>query len=741
MVFKGKTTYWLIISFMFIVALSVSGFVFFEYYEAKKQAVDEQELLIIRNNYLLKDMAYNMERIRFNEKEIKEKLEYAIILYRLSYGIFFNGGIVPKRDKNKILPPAEEEYRQLFTEVTNYTEEIRKLSEYVIQTPYHIYMSNLGDSMVNGKVVVTDISERRVNPQVIQNIEQFTIKTKEAEEINNKLLDIALNKKSKYENGQQIALFIVITLITILSVVHLIIINKKLFKELKQLLGEFAKPEKAFQKHTPYYQEYTTKTLFESFDNFRNILSQINKTIKHITTTDLKTKPIEEIQNTPLHETLLDLQEQLQKIEEEKIIKLEESKIRNWNIQGRNKIIKILQTIRNINELADRLIVELVKYLKAAQGGIFILNNKDGEEPYLEMLSAFAYDRKKIIEKQIPLGEGLLGMVALEKNTYWLKEIPRDYIEIESGLGESPPKTLVISPLIADRQVIGVMEIASINKFKEYEVDFIKEISQSIGAALNTAQVTERTAQLLEESRKKTEELAIQDATMQLKLKEIEETQNIAKKSKVQMTSLIQLINKSFLKCELDLDGNIKGINDKFLLVTNFYEEELINIKFRTLLSESYAIKFDEKIEQIKNDKPTSFILFMKTKTNEDLWMRTQMILIKDENNKPINILLIGVNVTKQKELESKNDSLLKETQEATTALTQIQKQLTEKQNEINAITEKLKIEKQNEINTITEKLQKEIKYYKSINKQTIQETSTPDDTKYFNWIDEIATK
>ena len=124
----------------------------------------------------------------------------------------------------------------------------------------------------------------------------------------------------------------------------------------------------------------------------------------------------------------------------------------------------------------------LVNYLDANQGGLFLLNDDKNDEPHLELVSSFAFNRKKAKKKTILIGEGLVGNCVVEKHSVYLKEIPEDYIEITSGLGDSPPRSLLIVPLKLEDNVFGVVEIASFHEFLPHHIEFVEKIGESIAS-------------------------------------------------------------------------------------------------------------------------------------------------------------------------------------------------------------------------------------------------------------------
>src|SRR6056297_3621270 len=99
------------------------------------------------------------------------------------------------------------------------------------------------------------------------------------------------------------------------------------------------------------------------------------------------------------------------------------------------------------------------------------MEEDDEGNNFLNLKSAFAFDRKKFMERKIPLGDGLVGTCAIEKQSIYMTDIPEDYMEVTSGLGDSNPDCLLIVPLKIEEEVMGVVEIASLKKFEDYQIE------------------------------------------------------------------------------------------------------------------------------------------------------------------------------------------------------------------------------------------------------------------------------
>jgi putative methionine-R-sulfoxide reductase with GAF domain len=220
-------------------------------------------------------------------------------------------------------------------------------------------------------------------------------------------------------------------------------------------------------------------------------------------------------ENDVLGTSLLTLRDNLQnaKLEEEKRKKEDEQ--RNRTNVGLTLFADILrQHPENLNLLADKIISALVKFLDANQGAIFYLNDSDKANVYYELIGAFAYNRKKYLNKQIKPGEGLVGAVAIEKYTVYMTDIPDDYIEIESGTGSANPRSVLIIPLKMEENVLGVIELASFNRFEKYEIEMAEKIAESISSSLANTSINMQTIALLEKS--KDMEMAVLDQEKEL---------------------------------------------------------------------------------------------------------------------------------------------------------------------------------------------------------------------------------
>jgi len=240
-----------------------------------------------------------------------------------------------------------------------------------------------------------------------------------------------------------------------------------------------------------------------------------------------------------LGKSLLDMRDNLIKARnEENKRKNEEEKVK-WVNEGLALFGDILrQNNSNITLLGDEIIKNLVWYLKATQGGLFVINDKSEHEEF-ELIAAFAFDRKKFMQKSFAKGEGLVGTCAAEKDVIHLIEIPQEYIEVTSGLGGANPNTLLLVPLIIEDEVLGVIELTSFNKFVPHEIDLVKKLAQSIASTLHSVKINARTSELLEKSQEQAEMMAAQEEEMRQNMEEMQATQEEMKRKEDVMKHIL----------------------------------------------------------------------------------------------------------------------------------------------------------------------------------------------------------
>ena len=168
-------------------------------------------------------------------------------------------------------------------------------------------------------------------------------------------------------------------------------------------------------------------------------------------------------------------------------------------------------------EAVARLLMSEVTPLVSGHHAVFYLSTLEAgaREPVLQLLSSYAYQERKSLSNRFARGEGLVGQCALEKKSIVVRNVPGDYIQISSGLGASPPLSVIVMPVLFEGEIMAVIEIASFSEFSEIHRTFLAQLAESVGVVLNMIQANTRTEELLEQSQQLTQELQSQSEELQ----------------------------------------------------------------------------------------------------------------------------------------------------------------------------------------------------------------------------------
>ncbi|MEM7551360.1 MAG: GAF domain-containing protein [Bacteroidota bacterium] len=244
---------------------------------------------------------------------------------------------------------------------------------------------------------------------------------------------------------------------------------------------------------------------------------------------------------------LMKMRDQMKKVKED-------DKRRIWHNDGISSISKIIRLNQDsFEQLCRKALKEIVDYSNSNQGGIFLVEDRDGsEEKILELKSSYAYGRDKFAEKALEPGQGLVGQCYLEKEYIYLQDIPSDYVNITSGLGKATPKELLIVPMLINEEVHGIIELASFNKFESHHIDFMNEIGTIMASSLVSLKTSLTTKKLLEQSQEQAEQMRSQEEEMRQNMEELQATQEEAHRKTMELEKVIEHQQKEIAELSED---------------------------------------------------------------------------------------------------------------------------------------------------------------------------------------------
>ncbi|MDN5211265.1 GAF domain-containing protein [Fulvivirgaceae bacterium BMA12] len=352
----------------------------------------------------------------------------------------------------------------------------------------------------------------------------------------------------------------------------------------------------------------------------------------------------------PLKGALVSMSAKMQEI-------AEEDKERNWIAEGLAKFIDLMRADNeDLKGLCNKIISNLVGYTGANQGGLFVLKREEEgnkeSETWLELMACYAYSHRKYLEKRIEIGEGMLGQAFLEKETVHLKVVPDDYINITSGLGEAPPKNILIVPLKTNEEVYGLVELASFTEFQPYKIDFIERLGENIAATISSVQVNERTNNLLKDTQQQTEELRAQEEEMRQNQEEMKATQEAVERKQKELeisekksTAIFENSNDAILVG--NKNGQINALNSSAKALFKVNDLDTYG-NSNTLLIQQFIKKFDTEKPDFffQKRRRTKAINTVQTQINVEVYMT------KEDLGGELNYIMYVRDISKEVEKE-----------------------------------------------------------------------------------------
>jgi HAMP domain-containing protein len=270
---------------------------------------------------------------------------------------------------------------------------------------------------------------------------------------------------------------------------------------------------------------------------------------------------------------------------------------RNWVNEGLAKFTDIIRDTENVERFYNAVLSNLIRYINGNQGYLYVMN-EEGNTPFLEVKAVYAYGKQRYLEEKkiIHYKQGLVGQAWFDKEPLYFTEIPQDFVNITSGMGEATPTCVFIVPLIVNEQVHGVIEIASFDPLETHQMEFVTKLSETIASTVSNVKTNERTKYLLEQSQQVTEEMRAQEEEMLQNMEEMQATQAEMTRKEREMTFMLNKMQKQ----EVEMNENIKKMEE--MQVTLQQEQEKNKQK-----AQNFKKKMETLDEELEGKKAELF--------------------------------------------------------------------------------------------------------------------------------------
>ncbi|WP_201276625.1 ATP-binding protein [Marisediminicola senii] len=187
----------------------------------------------------------------------------------------------------------------------------------------------------------------------------------------------------------------------------------------------------------------------------------------------------------------------------------------DWLKTNLERFTRMLQGQRDLEAVSNMILSELAPLVSAQHAVFYVISDStEGHDVTLRLQAGYGFRERKHLSTTYRVGEGLIGQCAREKKRILLIEVPDDYVRINSGLGSASPLSIVVVPVLFEGSVRAVFELASFSPFSPTHMEFLDQLTESIGLVLNTIEADTRTGDLLRQSQSLAEELRESNADL-----------------------------------------------------------------------------------------------------------------------------------------------------------------------------------------------------------------------------------
>lgn len=436
----------------------------------------------------------------------------------------------------------------------------------------------------------------------------------------------------------------VFLLVSVISAIYLVISITKPVNFLKNIVVKLGRGELDEEKRAKFTNDEIGDMAL-AMDNLVSGLKATTTFAENIGSGNYNTefKPLSE--HDVLGNALINMRNNLAKV-------ADDDKQRNWATEGLARFGEILRTNNNdLVKLSDEIIANLVKYLKANQGALYIVDDVVEDEPTMSMKACYAWDKKKFLNHQIHKGEGLSGQAWQEGDTIYLTEVPQSYIKITSGLGDANPTCVLIVPLKVNDEIFGVVEIAGFNVLRDFEVEFVQKIAESIASTISSVKINARTQRLLEESQEMTEQMRAQEEEMRQNMEELQATQEEMQRGQGELEGTMKVINDAMSVVEYDVEGNVLKANHNFLEITGYKQEEIAGENHRIFVpkDDRNSDVYRNLWKDLASGRSSRGEFRLINKNGEEVWLQATYSPIRNKNGEVTKIMKVAYDITNLK--------------------------------------------------------------------------------------------
>jgi CheY-like chemotaxis protein/CHASE3 domain sensor protein len=187
-----------------------------------------------------------------------------------------------------------------------------------------------------------------------------------------------------------------------------------------------------------------------------------------------------------------------------------------WLRTGQMGMSMTIQGEQRLDQLGEKVLSFLARYLDAQVGALYIAVAPN------EFRRVAGYAIPASDNHLARRGDGLIGQALKENRAIQVRDVPDDYLFIESSVGRGKPKEILVAPASVEGEVNAVVELGFFRAIAEADLELLTRLSESLGIAVRSSKDRSRLEELLHETQRQGEELQTQQEELRVTNEELE---------------------------------------------------------------------------------------------------------------------------------------------------------------------------------------------------------------------------
>ena len=169
-----------------------------------------------------------------------------------------------------------------------------------------------------------------------------------------------------------------------------------------------------------------------------------------------------------------------------------------------NRIVTGLNRNVFLHEILRVSLTELCRATRSKAGCVYL--KVTGRDELL-LAETYAIPRGAAMPEFVRMGEGLVGEVARSQEKLITDDLPRATLKIVSATVDAEIGSLALMPILYKDELMGVLELATLQRFDKDSIHFVEDVVFQIAVAINNARAIETI---------RTNQVALQNKTIEL---------------------------------------------------------------------------------------------------------------------------------------------------------------------------------------------------------------------------------